>query len=48
MWEKLLVAIGLTFTLHLCMQAGLFTLSQTSGETMQGETLWFVARQYNK
>ena len=38
MWEKLLLAIGLTFTLHLCTQTGLFSLSQTTEENIQAET----------
>ncbi len=46
MWEKLLLAIGLTFTLQLCMQIGLFSLSQTTGENLENKTLLFVAQQY--
>lgn len=42
MLEKLLVAIGLTFTLHLSMQTGLFSLSQTTLENIPNQTLWAV------
>ena len=45
MWEKLLVAIGLTFALHLCLQTGLFNLSQTTQESIDSHTLFFVAKQ---
>jgi hypothetical protein len=44
MWEKLLLAIGLTFTLHLCTQIGLFSLSQTTLEKIPNQTLWVVAQ----
>ncbi len=47
MWEKLLLAIGLTFTLSLCTQAGLFSLSQTTSESIQVKTLGYVAQQYD-
>lgn len=45
MCEKLLLAIGLTLALHLCMQAGLFSLSSTTQESIQNpRTVWFVAQ----
>lgn len=47
MWEKLLLAIGLTFALHLFVQTGLFNLSQTTRDSVDSETLLFVARQYD-
>lgn len=48
MWEKLLLAIGLTFTLHLYTQIGLFSLSQTNQGSIQNETFWFVAQKHDK
>lgn len=48
MCERLLVAIGLTFTLHLCTQIGLFSISQTTPGSIQNETLWVMAQKYKK
>lgn len=47
MWEKLLLAIGLTFTLQLCTQTGVFSLSETTRENIHYETVRFVAQQYD-
>lgn len=46
MYEKLLLAIGLTLALHLCTLTGLFSLNHTTQEGIQNETFWFVAQKH--
>ncbi|MEB3219193.1 MAG: hypothetical protein VKN72_23570 [Nostocales cyanobacterium 94392] len=48
MWEKLFVSIGLTFTLHLCMQVGLFSLSHNIQENISTETFWVLAQKRDR
>lgn len=45
MYEKLLLAIGLTLALHLCTLTGLFSLSHTTEEDIQNQ-IWFVAQKH--
>ncbi len=43
MFEKLLLAIGLTLALHLCTLTGLFSLSEITEEGIQNQ-IRFVAQ----
>ncbi|MEA5593884.1 hypothetical protein [Rivularia sp. UHCC 0363] len=47
MWEKLLVSIGLTFTLHLCTQVGLFSLNRNIQENIPNE-IWTMAQKRDR
>ncbi len=44
MCEKLLLAIALTFALHLSTQIGLLSLNHSTQRIIQNETNWFVAQ----
>lgn len=44
MCEKLLLAIGLTFALHLFTLTGLFSLSHTTEKDIQDGAFRFVAQ----